>query len=156
VSRPENKMVMGYFPIEERHRAAILSLVAPMTDKTKLLDPCAGEGEFLAAAAQAWGCTPYANELDATRAQLCIERFGPRQAVQGDLERLNASSAAFGLLWVNPPYDHDATASAGNKRVELRHLRHSWKWAQVGAVVFWVVYDHHITEDARHMRQCTA
>jgi len=77
-----------------------------------------------------------------------VELFGPRQAMQGDLERLNASSAAFGILWVNPPYDHDATASAGNKRVELRHLRHSWKWAQVGAVVFWVVYDHHITEDA--------
>ncbi|NJL58159.1 hypothetical protein HC928_25870 [bacterium] len=64
MSRMENRAVMGFFAIEPRHHAAILSLVAPATSAHRLLDPFAGEGEFLEAAAQAWNVTPYANELD--------------------------------------------------------------------------------------------
>ncbi|QPC84544.1 hypothetical protein G4Y79_09260 [Phototrophicus methaneseepsis] len=47
---------------------------------------------------------------------------------------------------MHPPYDHDSTA-AGNKRVEFRYLRHSWKWLQDGGLALWVVYLHHLTED---------
>jgi len=87
MSRPENKMVMGYFPIEERHHAAILSLVAPTSDEVKLLDPCAGEGEFLAAAAQAWGCTPYATSWTQPAlpvAWSCLARARPCRATWSD------------------------------------------------------------------------
>ena len=140
-------MVMGYLPIEERHHAAILSLVAPATPAVKLLDPFAGEGEFLEAAAKAWNVTPYANELDGERAAKCIERFGPTQAVRCDVERLLASNEAFGIVWANPPYDHDKAAK-NNKRIEFAYLRHAWKWAQDGAIVLWAVYNQHITEDA--------
>ena len=138
---------MGFYAISEAHHAAILSLVAPATPATRILDPFAGEGDFLQAAAQAWNATPYANELDGERAAKCIERFGPKQAVRCDAERLSASNKAFGLLWVNPPYDHDRGA-VDNKRVEFRYLRHSWKWAQDGAVVLWCIYQQHITEAA--------
>ncbi|MBZ0283467.1 MAG: DUF6094 domain-containing protein [Anaerolineae bacterium] len=148
MARSESKMVMGYLPIESRHHQAILSLVAPATPTTKILDPFAGEGEFLDTAAKAWNVTPYANELDGERAAKCVERFGPKQALRGDAERLVASNNAFSLLWCNPPYDHDGSAAAGNKRVELRYLRHSWKWAMDGGLVMWVVYRQHLTEDA--------
>jgi len=147
MSRMENRAVMGFFAIEPRHHAAILSLVAPATSAHRLLDPFAGEGEFLEAAAQAWNITPYANELDGARAEKCVQRFGPRQAVRCDAERLIASNNAFSALWCNPPYDHDRTAS-GSKRVEFRYLRHSWKWLQDGGLCFWVVYSQHITEEA--------
>jgi len=50
---------MGYLPIEPKHHAAILSLVAPATSAVRLLDPFAGEGAFLEGAAQAWNVTPY-------------------------------------------------------------------------------------------------
>lgn len=143
----ENREVMGFFAIDPKHHAAIISLVAPATPAHKLLDPYAGEGEFLEVAARAWNVTPYANELDGDRATKCIERFGPKQAVRCDVERLIASNNAFSCGWFNPPYDHDASAS-GNKRVEFRYLRHSWKWIQDGGLVFWVVYLHHLTEDA--------
>lgn len=146
MARAESKMVMGYLPIEPHHHAAILSLVMPATPAVKMLDPFAGEGEFLQAAANRWNVTPYANELDGQRAQKCIERFGPKQAVRCDVERLLASNAAFGVLWANPPYDHDKTAKA-SKRVEFAYLRHSWKWAQEGALVLWCVYNQHITEE---------
>ena len=147
MSRMENKVVMGYFAIDEKHHEALTSLVAPATSAHKLLDPFAGEGKFLEVAAQAWRMTPYANELDQTRAAQCLARFGARQAVQGDVERLSASSGAFSVGWFNPPYDHDAQAR-GNKRVEFRLLRHSWKWIQTGGLVLWAIYHTHLTEEA--------
>ncbi len=147
MSRMENREVMGFFVIEPKHHAAILSLVALGTPAHKLLDPFAGEGAFLEAAAHAWHVTPYANELDGQRAARCVERFGPKQAVRCDVERLIASSGAFSAGWFNPPYDHDASA-CGSKRVEFRYLRHAWKWIQEGGLVFWVVYRHHLTEEA--------
>jgi hypothetical protein len=42
MARAESKMNMGYLPIEPKHHAAILSLVAPAV---RLLDPFAGEGK---------------------------------------------------------------------------------------------------------------
>lgn len=110
MARAESKAIMGYLPIEVHHHPAILSLIAPATSATRLLDPFAGEGVFLEAAAHAWNVTPYANELDGERAAACIERFGPKQAVRCDVERLMASNEAFGIVWANPPYDHDKTA----------------------------------------------
>ena len=147
MSRMENKAVMGFFAVEAKHHAAITSLVAPATPAHKLLDPYAGEGVFLETAAAAWRTTPYANELDGARANVCISRFGPTQAVRCDVERLRASTGAFSVGWFNPPYDHDA-AAADAKRVEFRFLRHSWKWIQPGGLVLWCVYQHHLTEHA--------
>jgi hypothetical protein len=138
---------MGYLPIEPKHHAAIMSLVQPATPAVRLLDPFAGEGAFLEAAAQAWNVTPYANELDGERTAACIARFGAMQAVRCDVERLIASNNAFGAAWLNPPYDHDAAAS-GSKRVEFRYLRHAWKWVQDGGFALWCVYRQHITSEA--------
>ena len=147
MARAESKMIMGYLPIEPKHHAAILSLVAPATHAVRLLDPFAGEGAFLDVAAQAWNVTPFANELDGERASACIARFGATQAVRCDVERLVASNNAFGGAWLNPPYDHDAGAT-GSKRVEFRYLRHAWKWVQDGGLALWCVYRQHITNEA--------
>lgn len=77
MARTISKENLGFYPLDDKHHAAILSLVAPATPACKLLDPFAGEGEFLEAAAKQWNVTPYANELDGDRAAKCIERFGP-------------------------------------------------------------------------------
>ncbi|MAS35385.1 MAG: hypothetical protein CL610_15350 [Anaerolineaceae bacterium] len=147
MARLTSKAILGFLPVDNQHHEAIISLVTPATPAHRLLDPFAGEGEFLEVAAQAWNVTPYANELDGDRAAQCIERFGPKQAVRCDVERLIASNNAFSIGWYNPPYDHDAAAS-GNKRVEFRYLRHAWKWIQDGGLVLWCVYRTHLTEDA--------
>ena len=147
MARAESKMVMGYLPIEDHHHPAILSLVATAMPAVKLLDPFAGDGRFLDVAAKAWNVTPYANELDGERAQSCIERFGPKQAVRCDVERLLASNNAFGAAWLNPPYDH-SKVERGNKRIEFVYLRHSWKWLQDGGLALWCIYNQHIAEEA--------
>lgn len=72
MARTESKAIMGYLPIESKHHAAIVSLVAPATPAHRILDPFAGEGAFLEVAARAWNATPYANELDGDRAAQCI------------------------------------------------------------------------------------
>ncbi|MBN1965320.1 MAG: hypothetical protein JW910_11795, partial [Anaerolineae bacterium] len=105
MARLTSKEILGFLPIDRYHHEAILSLVAPATPAHRLLDPFAGEGEFLEVAANAWNVTPYANELDGERAAKCIERFGPKQAVRCDVERLIASNNAFSIGWYNPPYD---------------------------------------------------
>ena len=140
-------MVMGYLPIDLQHYGAIFSLVTPATPAHRLLDPFAGEGAFLDAAARAWNLTPYANELDGERAAACMGRFGAKQAVRCDVERLLASNNAFSAAWLNPPYDHDPLLK-DSKRVEFAYLRHAWKWLQDGGLALWCVYLHHITEDA--------
>lgn len=147
MARAESKMVMGYLPIEPKHHAAILSLVQPANPTVRLLDPFAGEGAFLEVAAQEWNVMPYANELDGDRAAVCIARFGATQAVRCDVERLVASNNAFGVAWLNPPYDHD-TAASGSKRVEFRYLRHAWKWVQESGLALWCIYRQHITSEA--------
>ncbi|GAB4528628.1 MAG: hypothetical protein OHK0046_47720 [Anaerolineae bacterium] len=145
MARQTSKAKMGYYPIDPSYYPAILSLVAPPPG-TRMIDPFAGAGEFLDAAAKAWNVTPYANELDDDLAAACIERFGPKQAVQGDAEKLSASNEAFGIAWLNPPYDTDSQTDA--KRIEYYFLRHSWKWVQPGGLAFWVVYDKHLTDRA--------
>ena len=110
MSRSISKSITGYYKIDSAHHDAILSLVAPATPQHKMLDPFAGEGEFLEVASKHWNVTPYANELDGDRAANCVARFGVTQAVRCDVERLSASTGAFSMAWLNPPYDHDAQA----------------------------------------------
>jgi len=139
--------VGGYYPYPESHLVAMASLFAPSSYGGRLLDPCAGEGRALQHLAEAWRLTPYANELDTDRAAECQARFGPLQAVQGDLYTLRASLGSFSALWVNPPYTWEM-GNSDEKRRELGMLKHSWKWVQPGGFVCWVVYAHHVTPDA--------
>lgn len=44
MARSESKAIMGYLPIEAKHHAAIVSLLAPATPAHRILDPFAGEG----------------------------------------------------------------------------------------------------------------
>ena len=148
MARSFARSIMGYLPLLEKHHAAVLSLVAKATPSHRFLDPTAGDGEFAEAAGEAWGMTVYTNELDHERADACIELFGAN-ALQGDVERLTASTGAFSLLWSNPPYDIDKTENDGDsKRVEYRMLRQEWKWLQDNGIAMWCVYLHHITPAA--------
>src|SRR5258708_4473932 len=136
----------GYYAFPDEHLPALASLFAPSKRGGKLLDPVAGEGRALDFLSRAWNLTPYANELDDERAAQCKTLFGPKQAVQGDLYQLKATSGSFNALWVNPPYTWDRTGD--EKRREFGMLKFSLKWAQPDATVLWCCYGHHITLEA--------
>jgi hypothetical protein len=152
MARPQAKAQAGYRPIAESHHDAILSLIqpAPIQSKSKyrILDPWAGYGVFLEQAANAWHLTPYASEIDRERAQACIDRFGPLQALHTDFHVLRTPSAAYSIGWFNPPYDHDTSSQSNSKRLEFAYLRDAWRWMQPGGLVLWCVYQQHITEEA--------
>ncbi len=137
----------GYYAYPPEHLAATASLFMPAVNGGRLLDPCAGEGHALQHLAEAWRLTPYANELDTERAAACQARFGPIQAVQGDLFTLRASLGSFSAVWCNPPYTWDL-GGGEDKRREFAMLKHAWKWVQPGGYMLWVVYAHHVTPDA--------
>jgi SAM-dependent methyltransferase len=84
----------------------------------RVIDPCAGEGHALAAAARQLGGTPFAVELQRDRAGVCRDRFP--YAIWGDAFRLRLTGGAFSLLWLNPPYDAGAAA---NGTYELKFLK---------------------------------
>lgn len=136
----------GFYAFNPAYLPHVASLFAPATHGGKLLDPCSGEGDALQHLAQAWGLTPYANELDTERAATCLEKFGAAQAVQGDLFQLRTSINGFLMAWVNPPYTWDM--GSDEKRRELSFLKHSLKWVQTNGFIAWVVYAHHVTADA--------
>ena len=137
----------GYYAFTEEHLPGMASLFAPSDTGGRLLDPCAGEGHALHHLADAWGLTPYANELDTDRAAACQVLFGPTQAVQGDLHTLRASLGSFPAIWLNPPYTWEM-GNQEDKRRELAMLKHAWKWLQAGGWMLWCVYAHHVTPDA--------
>ncbi len=134
----------GFYPFPDEYLPALASLFAPATEG-RIMDPCAGEGLALDHLANHWQLTPYANELDVTRAAACRERFGPTQALEGDLYQLRAPGGAFVAGWINPPYVWDKSKKT---RRELHMLKHSIKWIQRGGYALWCVYQHHVTPAA--------
>jgi hypothetical protein len=134
----------GFYPFPVEHLPALASLFAPAAGG-RIIDPCAGEGVALNRLANDWQLTPYANELDVTRAEVCRDRFGPTQAVEGDLYQLRAPGGGFVAGWINPPYVWDKSKKT---RRELHMLKHSIKWIQPGGYALWCVYQHHVTPKA--------
>ena len=142
----------GYYPLPPEHLPALASHFKAVegvgsTNRGRILDPVAGEGDALQHLAQAWGLTPYANEIDADRAAACRDKFGLERAVCGDLMTLRTPNRAYSAVYVNPPYAEN-TGRADEKRREFEHLAHSWKWVQDGGFVLWVVYAQHMTQRA--------
>ncbi|GIK64325.1 MAG: hypothetical protein BroJett018_21190 [Chloroflexota bacterium] len=136
----------GFYAFNPAYLPHVASLFAPAPNGGKLLDPCAGEGVALQHLAANWQLTPYANELDTDRAAACLEKFGPVQAVQGDLFQLRTSTNGFLMAWVNPPYTWDM--GSDEKRRELSFLKYSLKWVQTHGYIAWVVYAQHVTAEA--------
>jgi hypothetical protein len=135
----------GYYAFPDEHLPALASLFAPAKHGGKFLDPCAGEGRALDHITKVWNVTPYANELDDTRAAACATLFGKTQAVHGDMYALKASGGAFIGAWCNPPYSWDKTGD--EKRREFGMLKHTVKWVQPDGFLLWCVYAHHITHE---------
>ncbi len=150
----QSQMKGGYYPFPPEHLPALASHFRA-SEGGRLLDPCAGEGDALQHLARAWGMTPYANEIDSTRADACREKFGEEHTVCGDIMTLRTPNRAFSVVYINPPYAENS-GRADEKRREFEMLAHAWKWAQDGGYVLWVVYAHHMTERAASYLVTTA
>ena len=135
----------GFYPTPDRVVDMIATLVETprlsyysRRNTLRILDPCCGAGEAVA---------QLAGRLDRPNT-VPVETFGVElhkdraeeakiwldHALSSDLFRTSMANGAFGLLYLNPPYDWD---SGDEKRVEHSFLTHCTRYlAEDGLLVF--------------------
>ncbi len=123
-----------------------------------LLDPCAGCGEAILGLRRHWadaaGSGLYsfriqANEMEAARAAALEQALAPfDRATAGDAFHLSWTGSGASVLWLNPPYDHDAD----EKRLEVKFLKRFTPALRpaIGVLMFLVPY-HVLAVAARYL-----
>ena len=111
----------GFYPTPESIRGQLKALL-DIEDSARILDPCCGQGQTLAALAEETGAITYGIELDHNRATEARQRID--HLLWGDaLVEMRISSGAFGLVYLNPPYDYSLEPEAQAQRLEALFLR---------------------------------
>ena len=148
----------GYYPTPDRVVDMIAGLIdMPYghhrydRDTLRILDPCAGAGDAvaqLAAELRRRGNIPvetYGVELHRERAQLAEERLD--RALAADLFATSIANGAFGLAYVNPPYDWDSE----DKRVEHAFLTQTTRYLAEGGLLVFIVPRQRLAVSARYL-----
>ena len=130
----------GFYPTPDRVVDLIAELIHTPTgyyhrdrDTLRILDPCCGAGEALAQLAErldrpnAMSIETYGVELHRDRAEDAARRLD--RALAADLFATSIANGAFGLLYLNPPYDWDSEGQAGRARLPHSLRRATWPMA---------------------------
>jgi hypothetical protein len=135
---------MGYYPTPLSQVTLVASWLGVEPGKpVRLLDPCVGEGEALAALAQmlaeqdarveTWGV-----ELSPGRAEkaaACLDRVLPTA-----WEQARVADGAVSLCWLNPPYDFEGLGDS--RRQEWTFLKTSTPALMPGGVLIYIIPDY--------------
>ncbi|HEX9114437.1 MAG TPA: DUF6094 domain-containing protein, partial [Anaerolineae bacterium] len=135
---------MGYYPTPAETLKLVCSLLcADRGAVLRVLDPCAGEGEALAAVAgclqqQGTQVTAYGVELSPQRAEAARSKLD--HVIAGDWGDVTTRNNAYDLLWLNPPYDLEAGEPGDQrKRQEYRFLQASYEKLRPGGLLVYIV-----------------
>ena len=134
----------GYYPTPERVVDLIADLIHTPTgyyyrerESLRILDPCCGAGDALQRLVEglsrpnALSMETYGIELHRDRAEEAEERLD--HVLAADLFATSIANGAFGLLFLNPPYDYDSE----DKRTEHAFLTQTTRYlADDGLLVF--------------------
>ncbi|MBW2000270.1 MAG: class I SAM-dependent methyltransferase [Deltaproteobacteria bacterium] len=138
MARLASQMKMGFYATPVKVVKGIKKMLS-IRPQARLLDTCCGEGEALKIIAEGTQAETYGAELDR-------ERFGKAKevldhVVWGDaLHEFMCSRGAFGLLWLNPPYDSDEGAFYQEReRLEVKFLNRHWNYLQDGGVLIYII-----------------
>ena len=148
----------GYYPTPER----VVDMIAGLIDTPyghhnynretlRILDPCCGGGDAVAQLAEELrhrGNIPvetYGVELHRDRAEEAARRLDRALAV--DLFQTSIANGAFGLAYVNPPYDWDQE----DKRVEHAFLTHCTRYLAEGGLLVFIVPRQRLSVSARYL-----
>lgn len=134
----------GFYPIPQIALDSAWKLVKPASFKgARGYDLTAGEGVALKFLSDKLNFTPYANEYDHRRSELCVQKFGPLQSMTGDMFDLDISFHSGHYAWINPPFQQSGSGVSG--RTEQQFLKEQFKWLVDGAVVQFVCYTQHLS-----------
>ena len=120
-------------------------------ETVRILDPCCGAGEAVSRLAGRIGgpgaitTETFGVELHAERAEQARERLDRTLAV--DLFGTSIANGAFGVLFVNPPYDHDGET----KRAEHRFLVHCTRYLAESGLLIFIVPRKRLAVSARYL-----
>ena len=148
----------GFYPTPERVVDLLAGLIHTPTgyyhrdrETLRILDPCCGAGEALAQLAgrmdapNAIPIETYGVELHRDRAEEAEKRLG--HALASDLFATSVANGAFGLLLLNPPYDHDSE----DKRTEHAFLTHTTRYLAEGGLLVFIVPRQRLAVSARYL-----
>ena len=148
----------GFYPTPERVVDLLAELIHTPTgyyhrdrETLRILDPCCGAGEALAQLAErmdapnAIPIETYGVELHRDRAEEAEKRLG--HALASDLFATSIANGAFGLLLLNPPYDHDSE----DKRTEHAFLTQTTRYLAEGGLLVFIVPRQRLAVSARYL-----
>ena len=148
----------GFYPTPERVVDLLAELIHVPTgyyhrdrETLRILDPCCGAGEALAQLAErmdapnAIPIETYGVELHRDRAEEAEKRLG--HALASDLFATSVANGAFGLLLLNPPYDHDSE----DKRTEHAFLTQTTRYLTEGGLLVFIVPRQRLAVSARYL-----
>lgn len=131
------KAIGGYYPTPERVAALLAHYLttAPGAGEIRLFDPCCGTGRAMLDICRALSgpCVTVGVELHAERAREAQHTL--TRAVHADVFKIRCTRHAFSLLFLNPPYDDDASGS----RQEETFLKQSLPYLAAGGVLVCII-----------------
>ena len=117
----------------------------------RILDPCCGSGEALAQLADllrersAIPVETCGVELHRDRAEQAAHRLD--RSLACDLFATSIANNAFGVLFLNPPYDHDSE----DRRTEHAFLTHTTRYLVEGGLLLFIVPRQRLSVSARYL-----
>ena len=148
----------GYYPTPERVVDLIAELIHTPTgyyyrerETLRILDPCCGAGDALQRLVEglnrpnALSIETYGIELHRDRAEEAEKRLD--HVLAADLFATSIANGAFGLLYLNPPYDWDAE----DKRVEHAFLTQTTRYLAESGLLVFIVPRQRLAVSARYL-----
>ena len=147
----------GFYPTPDRVVDMIADLVETPSiygnngETLRILDPCCGAGDAVAQLAERLNgpntvpVETYGVELHRDRSERAEERL--TRFLSADLFQTSIANRAFGLLYLNPPYDHDSE----DKRVEHAFLTQTTRYLADDGLLAFIVPRARLAVSARYL-----
>lgn len=122
MARMASKAKSGFYPTPDSVTEIIKNILR-VPEGARFLDPCCGYGKTLSHLAEGFdNVSTYGIELEHERLSEARSRLD--RVLWGDsLVEVKLTQNAFGLLYLNPPYDYEMAAGDQADRLEARFLR---------------------------------
>ena len=148
----------GYYPTPDRVVDLIADLIHTPSgyyyrerESLRILDPCCGAGDALQrlveglSRSNALSMETYGIELHRDRAEEAERRLD--HVLAADLFATSIANGAFGLLFLNPPYDYDAE----DKRTEHAFLTQTTRYLADDGLLVFIVPRQRLAVSARYL-----
>jgi predicted RNA methylase len=150
--RLEGQAKLGYYPTPDLTLQMIPTWLTSAKDGLRrVLDPCCGTGEALAAIASVHPAETYGIELSDSRAQAAQALLD--HVYNCAYENAVTPNAAYSLILLNPPYDGERFTGGGKRMEEkfLVNLPTTRRLVTGGVLVYLIPYYSINVEIARHL-----